>query len=247
MSRGKRGPVEAFFGSPEIRGAVTRLVTDAVLPNAAAFLRDAYRGYRFPKCVAVGFNPQTYGCMSPGVGACQQCHQPFCANHGLLFLSGIFDDQRLLALLEKPVIGLCTSCVNRAFTSASQASQPQVSPYPPPPPYQAPHAPPGPDPEPSPQATVGPQDVPPPPGAQAKAKRGVVSPDVVPPSVRQAYAVLGLGLGASVAEARKAQRQLAIKYHPDKGGDVREMQAVNEAVSVIERFFVTRCKETARC
>lgn len=246
MSRNRRGPVEAFFSNPEIRGAVTRLVTDVALPNAARFLQDMHRGYRFPKCLAIQPNPQMYGCVSPGVGACQQCKQPFCANHGLLFLSGVFDDQRMLAMLDKPVIGLCTSCVNRAFTLATQAAQPAAPPppyaAPPPPPYTAPPS----EPEPSPQATMG--NDPEPRAAPPKAKRGAVPLDNVPPRVRQAYAVLGIPPGATVTEARKAQRRLALQYHPDKGGDVKEMQAVNDAVSVIERFFAgARGKEAQSC
>lgn len=52
---------------------------------------------------------------------------------------------------------------------------------------------------------------------------------------RDYYEVLGVGKGASDDEIKKAFRQAAIKYHPDKqGGDEAKFKEVNEAYEVLK-------------
>lgn len=48
------------------------------------------------------------------------------------------------------------------------------------------------------------------------------------------YKVLGLQPGASKEEAKKAYRKLAMKHHPDRGGDESKFKEVTEAYERIE-------------
>ena len=43
------------------------------------------------------------------------------------------------------------------------------------------------------------------------------------------YQVLWLRTGASMDEVKKAYRSLALKHHPDRGGDPAKMVEINEA------------------
>ena len=45
------------------------------------------------------------------------------------------------------------------------------------------------------------------------------------------YDVLGVSIGASVDECKKAYRKLCAKYHPDNGGDPNKFDEVDEIVS----------------
>lgn len=47
------------------------------------------------------------------------------------------------------------------------------------------------------------------------------------------YSVLGLEKGASLDEIKKAYRKLALKHHPDQGGDQEKFKEVNEAYQVL--------------
>lgn len=50
------------------------------------------------------------------------------------------------------------------------------------------------------------------------------------------YTTLGLSLDASLDEIRAQYRRLAMKYHPDRGGDTRKMQAITEAYRAISAY-----------
>ena len=47
------------------------------------------------------------------------------------------------------------------------------------------------------------------------------------------YDVLGIQKDASEGDIRKAYKKLAIKYHPDKGGDEEKFKEISEAYSVL--------------
>lgn len=47
------------------------------------------------------------------------------------------------------------------------------------------------------------------------------------------YEVLGLQKGASEDEIKKAYRKLAMKHHPDKGGDPEEFKKIQAAYDIL--------------
>lgn len=49
------------------------------------------------------------------------------------------------------------------------------------------------------------------------------------------HRVLGVRAGASVEEIRSRYRELALRHHPDRGGDAAEMRKVNEAYRALRR------------
>jgi len=51
---------------------------------------------------------------------------------------------------------------------------------------------------------------------------------------RDYYDVLGVKKGASDDEIKKAFRKLAVKHHPDKGGDEKQFKEINEAYEVLK-------------
>lgn len=51
---------------------------------------------------------------------------------------------------------------------------------------------------------------------------------------RDYYEVLGVKKGASDDEIKKAFRKLAVKHHPDKGGDEAQFKEINEAYEVLK-------------
>ena len=56
----------------------------------------------------------------------------------------------------------------------------------------------------------------------------------MPPTLKGSdFATLGLARGASVDEAKAAFRKLALKHHPDKGGDAAKFWEISEAFAAI--------------
>lgn len=53
-------------------------------------------------------------------------------------------------------------------------------------------------------------------------------------SKRDYYEVLGVSKSASADEIKKAFRRLAVKFHPDKGGDEVKFKEINEAYEVLK-------------
>jgi molecular chaperone DnaJ len=51
---------------------------------------------------------------------------------------------------------------------------------------------------------------------------------------RDYYEILGVGKNASADEIKKAFRRLAVKHHPDRGGNEEEFKEVNEAYEVLK-------------
>lgn len=51
---------------------------------------------------------------------------------------------------------------------------------------------------------------------------------------RDYYEVLGIGKDASADEVKKAYRGLAVKYHPDRGGDEAKFKEVSEAYEILK-------------
>lgn len=51
--------------------------------------------------------------------------------------------------------------------------------------------------------------------------------------MRDPYEVLGVSKSATEAEIKKAFRNLAIKHHPDRGGDAEKFKEVNEAYQIL--------------
>ena len=47
------------------------------------------------------------------------------------------------------------------------------------------------------------------------------------------YSVLGLGKEATSAEIKKAYKKLAMKHHPDKGGDEEMFKKISHAYSIL--------------
>ena len=59
------------------------------------------------------------------------------------------------------------------------------------------------------------------------------SPDPREVDNEKYYKILGVDKNATTAEIKKAYRKLAIKKHPDKGGDPKEFQEISEAAEVL--------------
>ncbi len=49
------------------------------------------------------------------------------------------------------------------------------------------------------------------------------------PTKRDYYEILGVSKSTSADDIKKAYRNLAMKYHPDKGGDAEKFKEIDEA------------------
>ena len=55
---------------------------------------------------------------------------------------------------------------------------------------------------------------------------------------QQALSVLGLPLHATPEQIKRRYRQLAKRYHPDRGGDQREMQKIIQAYEFLKKEHI---------
>ena len=53
----------------------------------------------------------------------------------------------------------------------------------------------------------------------------------------QALAVFGLQAPADARQVKQRYRVLASQHHPDKGGDTADIQAVNQALLILQRYY----------
>ena len=49
------------------------------------------------------------------------------------------------------------------------------------------------------------------------------------------YAILGIKNQSSVEEIKRAYRSLALRFHPDRGGDEERMKEINEAYDILQK------------
>jgi hypothetical protein len=54
------------------------------------------------------------------------------------------------------------------------------------------------------------------------------------PEQRRALRLLGLAPTSSAADLARAQRLLALRYHPDRGGSLEQMQQINRACQLLQ-------------
>lgn len=62
----------------------------------------------------------------------------------------------------------------------------------------------------------------------------------LPPEVTAALTVLGVADPSTEETIRRRRRELAFLHHPDRGGDVSKLIAVNKAADVLLDFYVVR-------
>jgi hypothetical protein len=59
----------------------------------------------------------------------------------------------------------------------------------------------------------------------------------IPPAVAEAYGQLGLPPGAPAGEVLAARRELARRHHPDRGGELARMTAINSATDTVKDWL----------
>ncbi len=50
------------------------------------------------------------------------------------------------------------------------------------------------------------------------------------------YKILGVNKSASKTEIKKAYKKLALKYHPERGGDAEKFKEISEAYAVLSDY-----------
>lgn len=60
------------------------------------------------------------------------------------------------------------------------------------------------------------------------------------------YNILGVQDNTSIEECKKAYKKLAIKYHPDKGGNAEEFCKITSALNSIRGGFIIKVKVTKK-
>ena len=63
-------------------------------------------------------------------------------------------------------------------------------------------------------------------------------------SVNEAFEMLEVPMDINEREADKKYRQLSLKYHPDKGGSVEDMQRLNVAKDIVDSYLDTEKSKT---
>jgi hypothetical protein len=66
---------------------------------------------------------------------------------------------------------------------------------------------------------------------------GMCSASLMPPAVVEAYCRLGLAPGAPDWQVLAARRQLARRHHPDRGGELARMMAINSATDTVREWL----------
>lgn len=63
---------------------------------------------------------------------------------------------------------------------------------------------------------------------------------------RDYYTILGTGADASRAEIERRYKRLAVRHHPDRGGDEEKMKSINEAYRILRDDATREAYDTAR-
>ena len=64
--------------------------------------------------------------------------------------------------------------------------------------------------------------------------------------VKNYYAILGSAEDASQEEIQRLYKRLAMRHHPDRGGDAKYMKAINEAYQVLGNEAARRAYDASR-
>ena len=55
-------------------------------------------------------------------------------------------------------------------------------------------------------------------------------------NINKYYNILNIPVNSELSEAKKAYKKLALKYHPDRGGDPKKFQEIATAYEEIEKY-----------